>query len=413
LGKNHQSFVPLHAPVWASELNQLRQRSTQAKRVAENFCGSTALKTLKEISIPMNKRNIVCFFAVLAALTCAAFAQDTNSGPRPKFGHLPPHAATYAQDPASTLATFKHTYDFVGDGGNISITQVGSDPSSTNTTTTVPIEIIPIKMVFTVNGKTTTFDPATKLSNGRTVIQNTSLSPLFQGKITYTQGGTNLGTTQYEDAWARGDFWTNVMTNTSWHVLLGTPKILGEQTITVPTSEGTVTNNPFGSGTVGIANINWFDSQIQTLLKKAAKQITPNTFPIFELYDVYLSENSGISGCCIGGYHDATGTQTYTEFDYEDSVGSFSQDVSALSHETGEWYADPFVNNPGCGGLLEVGDPLEGEANYGGYPYTLNGFTYNLQDLVFLKYFGQSPATSVNGWETFQGTTLSTCQNGQ
>jgi hypothetical protein len=62
---------------------------------------------------------------------------------------------------------------------------------------------------------------------------------------------------------------------------------------------------------------------------------------------------------------------------------------------------------------LEVGDPLEGEANYGGYPYTLNGFTYNLQDLVFLQYFGQVPSTSVNGWWSFQNANLSVCSNGQ
>jgi len=26
------------------------------------------------------------------------------------------------------------------------------------------------------------------------------------------------------------------------------------------------------------------------------------------------------------------------------------------------------------------GDPEEGDANFGGFPYTLHGFTYNLQD---------------------------------
>ena len=98
-----------------------------------------------------------------------------------------------------------------------------------------------------------------------------------------------------------------------------------------------------------------------------------------------------------------------------DSVGAFSQDVSALSHEIGEWIADPFVNNAGCGGLLEVGDPEEGFANYGAYQYTLNGFTYNLQDQVFLKYFGQTPVTSVNDWWSFQGNSniKRACEYGQ
>jgi len=365
----------------------------------------------------MNKRcialSLLAGLVVLASVSLAgtAFAQDSSSGPRPMFTRLPARQATGAQPPVS-LQTFTHTWDFVGDGGNESVTMVGTDPTSTNTTTTVPIFIIPIEVVFTIKNKKTIFNPNHKLSDGNTVIQNTINSPIFQSGVDFKQGGTDLGNTQYEDAWSRGDFWTSVMTNTNWHVLLGQPTVLPLQILKVPSADGTVVKNPFGTGNVGIIDINWFDPQLQTIMKKLT-QIQPNSFPIFELYDTYLSFNNGVSGCCIGGYHSATGSQTYTQFDYEDAVGSFSQDVSALSHETGEWLADPFVNTPGCGGLLEVGDPLEGEANYGGYPYTLNGFTYNLQDLVFLKYFGQSPATSVNSWETFQGTTLSTCQNGQ
>jgi hypothetical protein len=68
-------------------------------------------------------------------------------------------------------------------------------------------------------------------------------------------------------------------------------------------------------------------------------------------------------------------------------------------------------NNTPCG-ILEVGDPLESNPNYGGYPYSLHGFTYNLQDLVTLPYFGAPPSTTVNDWFTFQGESLSVCQNG-
>jgi hypothetical protein len=38
-------------------------------------------------------------------------------------------------------------------------------------------------------------------------------------------------------------------------------------------------------------------------------------------------------------------------------------------------------NSTPCG-ILEVGDPLESNPNYGGYPYALHGFTYKLQDLA-------------------------------
>ena len=47
---------------------------------------------------------------------------------------------------------------------------------------------------------------------------------------------------------------------------------------------------------------------------------------------------------------------------------------------------------------LEVGDPLEGGPNYGAFPYKLNGFTYNLQSLVFIGYFGAPRSDSANKW---------------
>ena len=74
--------------------------------------------------------------------------------------------------------------------------------------------------------------------------------------------------------------------------------------------------------------------------------------------------------------------------------------VSVLSHEIGEWADDPLTlnynsNNTPCG-ILEVGDPLEGNPNYGAHPYKLNRFTYNLQDLVTLPYFGAPIGTSIS-----------------
>jgi hypothetical protein len=162
--------------------------------------------------------------------------------------------------------------------------------------------------------------------------------------------------------------------------------------------------------TAGKVDINWLDAQFQTIMAKFP-QIQPNTLPIFLLYDTYLTQGT----CCIGGYHSATGAQAYSQATYVDHVGAFSQDVSALSHELGEYVDDPLVNNSGnpvaCG-ILEVGDPLEGNTNYGGYPYSVNGFLYNLQDLVTLPYFGAPASTSVNGYFTFQGEHLSVCQNG-
>ena len=144
------------------------------------------------------------------------------------------------------------------------------------------------------------------------------------------------------------------------------------------------TGSVFGF-TAALVDINWFDSQVPNLISK----LQPNAFPIFLTYDTYLTQGGS---CCIGGYHSSEGStsnpQSYAEAAYVDHPGVFSQNVSALSHEVGEWADDPLTvnfngNNTPCG-ILEVGDPEEAFSNYGGFPYVLHGFTYNLQDLVTL-----------------------------
>jgi hypothetical protein len=294
----------------------------------------------------------------------------------------------------------------------VTFTMAGTNPTSTNVTTTIPVYIIPIKMVYGASNGGLTFDPvAKKLASGKTIIQNTIASPVFDPSLNFTQGGTNLGTTQYIDAYQRGNFWSTVKTRPNYHVLLGTPTVLAEQSITVAKSQGQVITNPFGAGKVGTYDINAFDANLQNYMKKFT-QINPGSLPIFVTYDVYLTQG----GCCIGGYHSANASepagQTYATFTYVDHPGSFSEDVSALSHEVGEWMDDPFVDNAvNCtdNNVMENGDPLEGNVNYGTFPYTLSGFTYNLQSLVFIPYFGDARATSVHSWLSFQNDEHGVC----
>lgn len=359
----------------------------------------------------------ISLFAALAASLFAAplLAQGTEGArqftvrqeaPKAMFAALPPRYLNNLAPPAST--TIPNWTGTLSTGG-ASFTMVGTDPSSTNTTTTVTAYLVPIRILISP-AQGGIFDPGHVLSNGKTVIQNVAASPIFNAGIDFVQGGVDIGNTQYIDAFQRASFWTDVMTNSNYHVLLKVV-VLPEQTIAVPASSGSIANE-FGVR-VALVDINFFDSKWQQMITSLTT-ITPNSLPIALTYDTYLTSGGG---CCIGGYHSAFGSasapQTYSHFTYIDKVGAFSQDVSALSHEVGEWMDDPFINNPGCGGLLEVGDPLEGESNFGGFPYTLGGFTYNLQDLVLLKYFGQVPATSVNGWWSFQNANLSECSNGQ
>jgi hypothetical protein len=345
--------------------------------------------------------SLLAGLLVVASMAGTVFAQDSDSMPAvPRYARLLPKLSNEARTPATPLTTWNGSFSYLGK--TFKYNMVGTTPS-TGTSTTVPVFIIPITLKFVKNGVTTTFSPLHKLNNGLTVVANTNNSPIFKTMDFVSPGGTDLGTTQYEDAFQRGNFWGQVSKAPGYHVLLGKPTVLPNQALTVPAADGAVLTE-FGIK-VGTADINWFDGQLQTIMAKFP-QIQPNTLPIFITYDSYLTSG----GCCIGGYHSSSGSisapQAYSHFTYIDHVGIFAQDVSALSHEVGEWMDDPLVvntnGNPvsskcGFGAILEVGDPEEGYANYGAFPYTLGGFTYNLQDLTYLEYFGAPNTTSVDG----------------
>lgn len=368
----------------------------------------------------MNKRSALHLAAALVALTAvsltgAAFAQDQSFDPsHAKFERIPPHSYFAVSNGPDVTPLTQWTFTFTYNGGKYSDVFVGTDPSKTNTTTNIPWGIIPIKMVFGASNGNKTFDPNTIYSGSMTATQMINNSILFHSDVDYVQGGTDLGTTQYEDAYQRGNFWEDVKTNTNYHVLFPKAVIAPEQTFNVPADEGSVFINPdgiAGGATIGVANIDWFDAQLQTVMAKFP-EIKPNTLPIFITYNVYLSDNSGLSGCCIGGYHSANAGppngQTYsyaTTITQNANAEVFSQDISALSHEIGEWIMDPFTTNASPCGILEVGDPLETEPDFGDFPYTVNGFTYHPQDLVLIDYFGASTGLTVNGWYTFQNET--------
>ena len=358
------------------------------------------------------KAQTVALITTICCCACVAFGQEATvvaGSERAMYARMTArlHSPKTVIETATTpLQTWNGSFTYQGTTYTYNMVGVPPFPSSS---ATIPAVIIPVKVVLS-NGAT--YDPSTKLSNGNTVITNTVQSPIFSTSVDFTSDGVDMGSTQYIDAFRRANFW-DTSGNPS-HLLLGGPTVLPEQTLKVPKrsgSQGTV----FGFR-AGLVDINYFDSQLQTLLTNLG--ITPNVFPIFLTYDVYLTQNRR---CCIGGYHSSTGLasapQSYAHATYVDHVGSFAQDVSALSHEVGEWADDPLVvntngNNTPCG-TLENGDPLENNPNFGAFSYVgSNGFTYNLQDLVTLEYFGAPTTTSVGGEFTFQHETMSVCQNG-
>jgi len=290
----------------------------------------------------------------------------------------------------------------------ITYTMIGSDPTATNVTTNLTVLIIPIKMIYGQSNGNMTFDPNKDQSvNKKTVTKDIAASPLFKSEVDFVEDKTDLGggKTQYIDAFQRGNFWSTVgTTNTAYHVLFSKPKIEKEVSITVTSGQGSVEPNPFGTNKIGTYGFGAMDTQLKSFMK-ANSDVNPGVLPFFITDNIFLTSG----GCCIGGYHDALGAQpgaqTYSYGTYVTDEKSFSQDVSALSHELGEWMDDPFVDNHvNCNdnSILEVGDPLENGPNYGAYVYKKGKSIYNLQSLVYIGYFGAPPSTSFESWLAFQ-----------
>ncbi|HLJ36053.1 MAG TPA: hypothetical protein VKU38_20515 [Ktedonobacteraceae bacterium] len=341
--------------------------------------------------------------AMALALTFGAFgasaAQVASSKSTPRYFTFH-HNFSAAALAKSGLAHW--TSSFTSEGKTWTYSMVGTDPSKGSQTTTVPVTIIPLKMVFS-NSKS--FDGTSRVSA-------TVNSPLFKSAKFIS------GTTQYGDAVARAEFWNSVSKKSpNYHVLVGTPTIAKTVTMNIPSANGATATDPSTGKTIGLVDINYLDPQLQALLIKL--NIKANSFPIFLSNMVYATGGApNLNNCCIGGYHSAVqnqaGLQTYawsTEVD-EGVQGGFSEDVSALSHEMLEWFNDPFTNNAvpnwispiapqyGCNNSLEVGDPLVGVL------FKVKGFSSDhLQDVAFFNWFArQKPSLAINGLYTYLGT---------
>jgi hypothetical protein len=360
----------------------------------------------------MKMTSITLALLATASLLPLAAQSASAETATPRFLAVPVqvYGKHYAHTPAA-LTTWTATLKF--SKVKKSIIMVGTNPKSSNVTTTITIFIIPMRMVYGATNGNMTFDPTVDQQNGVSIIQNLLNSPLFNS-MDWKFGSTDVGTTQYEDAFQRGSFWKDVgKKNTNYHVVFATPQVLSPVTINVTAAQGSVVTNPIsGTGLVGEFPFSTMDTDIQNFIS-GFSQVNPSTLPLFITDNIYLTSG----GCCIGGYHEAEGNgQSYSYSTYVSTSPTFSQDISAISHELGEWLDDPGVphfSSGFCGGIYEVGDPLEGKANFGTFAVTLNGVTWHPQNLVFNSYFGFKAAASANGWLDTGHIETSVCENGQ
>lgn len=353
----------------------------------------------------------------VAALSAASASADQVA--RPILDKFPVRSAYHAvtdkivraRKPAAQISQWHGSFT---DHHSVKRTfvMIGPDPSTNNATTTIPFEVVPVIFTYPSFGGMKFNPKKDTYSNGQTVLKNFLASPLVKSVVDFTSGGKDMGKTQYIDAYQRGNFYTSTKTNTNYHVVLGSPTVMKPLKITVQAGQGVVEKNPFGPSQIGTYGFGPMDSQINTYIQQHST-ITPDTFVFFVSHNIFLTSG----GCCIGGYHfstsQSTSSQSYGYTTLVTDAGSFSQDVSAASHEIGEWMDDPFPGNNvvGCNdnSWMENGDPLEGRANYGGIPYQVNGFTYNLQDLVYIDYFGAPDSWPVGSLKSFNQLEQSYC----
>jgi len=383
----------------------------------------------------------------------AAIENRVTSGGSGSFGSTAVSEQQGSSENGGGLPLWTFRVHSSRDGHSYPGAMVGSNPFRDPTTTSVPTVVIPIRIktsmvgtkvdpttgVITTQSGDTTFDPGAPdhvcLSAPNDVPATlVKQSPMFT-PTAFSFGGTNVGTTEYNDAFQRANFWrVSSEERNEYHVLLNPAQFLQPIELDAPDvyglalTDGTVLETILGTTTpfcapLGIVDINWFDTTLTSTVIPALTErgvINPGTFPIFMVYNLFWAAPvNNIFSCCIGGYHGTTGfpipTQTYSPADF-DTTGVFgvgAADTSILSHEVDEWMNDPMISNPTppwghtgqvgfCQPNLEVGDPLTG-TNIA--PITMpNGFTYHLQELAFFSWFFGKPSIGVNGWYSNNGT---------
>lgn len=285
---------------------------------------------------------------------------------------------------------------FSVDGTAFPYTMIGTSPFERAASTVIPTEIQPLAFVY-ANG--------TRI-DGSAAAAALAASPVFHSTVFPTEAG------QFVDVMQRANFESVI--GTGYHVRLGTPVVLPQITIAVPSAVGKV--GVFSNHTIGLLDFDFLFNVLQNVI--ATQNYNPATFPIFIVGNVfeYSPRAKTPRNCCIGGFHfaqlqGANGVLTFAYAAYN-SPGIFVGDVEDItipSHEVAEWANDPLIGNlvppwgdPGnpsvcVNNFLEVGDPLERFVP-ASYPVTLNGTTYHPQDIAFFSWFAhQVPSIAVNG----------------
>ena len=278
--------------------------------------------------------------------------------------------------------------------------------------------------------------------------QRTLESPNFE-PLDYRSGHD----IEFGDAVHRAQFF-HIMGH-DWHTLL-IPRVVNRVNITVPrfvnvqlSNGNIVTARSYFTGTAAdgqtfVLMLNalfnfFFDNEVVNQInnnnfRTNAMNLTmfPNTF----LFSLNVNNPNTPGGCCVLGFHTyffnpptIPQSRWVTQYASWISPGLFGggfEDVTALSHELAETFADPFIDNatpswqfPGqpanskvCQGTLEDGDPIEVLANATAPTEVKEhkfDFIYHPQNIPLLQWFEMGKTSdAIDGAFSFPDETVLT-----
>ena len=346
-------------------------------------------------------------------------------------------------DGLDTVATFGGSFAAQAgpsQGHVFKFTMVGNHPLAGGTT------VVPARMSFVslqlLNADGSTFKNVPFAPFEQLMLESPNFEPLNY------RSGRNI---EFGDAVHRAQFFNRM--GQDWHTVL-VPHVKNRVTITVPRfvnvrlADGTVVQaRSYFTGTAAdgstfvlmldlLFNF-FFDNEVVneiTLGNFTTKSMNLTLFPNTFLFSLNLSNPNTPGSCCVLGFHtyfldsstipQPRWVSQYVSWISPGLFGAGFQDVTALSHELAESFANPFIDNaapiwqfPGqpanskvCQNNLEEGDPIEVLAN-ATTPITVKegpfNFTYHPQNIPLLQWFEMgATSNAIDGAFSFPDETV-------
>jgi|SRR5471030_288305 hypothetical protein len=337
-------------------------------------------------------------------------------------GPTPPPALVPAFPAADTIPSFNgqfvaNGFDPAGNFNRVWLYNMVGAPPKSGKSTTFNAPIIPVSLDLR------NADGSPRFVNGQRLFSDATqfVAPVLQSPVFQNHQYTSAeGPTQFTDAVQRASFGDQA--EDGWHNLLK-PAVKTARVMTLIRGTYQFALNPDGTCCAFVLiDENTFVNELfpatvddtTTVIGAAehAGDMTTQDITTLLFPNAYLFVGNP-NNCCILGFH---------SFDFEPGIASNGNqqrfyvmnyaswispdlftglaDVTALSHELSETFADPFVAfdnvhnitpwwlspNGNCQNDLEVGDVIEGLAN-GVFPITTHGVTYHPQNEALLQWF--------------------------